>query len=311
MTGKKVIVTGGAGRLGRSVVSALCGAGWEVVSIDRSMASGLEARQVVLDLTDEERTREVFAAEAPDAVVHLAAIAVPFSAPEGVILRTNTAISISVLQAAAAAGVPRVLAASSPTVIGYGNPHGWGPQYLPIDENHPVAPWNAYALSKLMIEESVRMFARSSPGVWGIFRPCFVISPEEWDGAPTQQGHTVAERIAEPALAAVSLFNYLDARDAGDFVAGWLGHPDGTALNGEVFFVGADDPLCEGDVREALRGVVPTDAAARLGARQAVFSPAKAKRILGWEPQHSWRNELATVTSLPEPALPIHEMRTP
>ena len=117
-----------------------------------------------------------------------------------------------------------MLASSSPTPLGYGAPTGWRPAYLPIDEQHPLRPWNAYAASKAAIEQLVAMFAaqQGSAVAVGSFRPCFVISPDEWAGAPTQQGHTVAERLADPALAAVSLFNYIDARDAADFVDTWL-----------------------------------------------------------------------------------------
>jgi nucleoside-diphosphate-sugar epimerase len=126
----------------------------------------------------------------------------------------------------------------------------------------------------------------------GLFRPCFVIAPEEWEGAPTQQGHTIAERLDDPALAAVSLFNYVDARDAGDFVLAWLTQPD-AAPNGAVFFVGAADSLVRAPVPEALARLVPETAglAGGLGGSDPVFSSARAERLLGWRPRRSWRTE--------------------
>lgn len=295
----KTLVTGGSGRLGRTVVAELAAGGHDVVSVDRVIRDDGPAREVAVDLTDEDATLALFEAERPDAVVHLAAIAVPFSAPEGVILRTNAALAMSVLGAAAAVGTPAVLAASSPTVVGYGNPQGWQPVRLPLDEAHPVAPWNAYALSKLLIEQTVDMFARSTSGqVWGAFRPCFVLAPEEWKGAPTQQGHTIAERLDDPSLAVVSLFNYVDARDAGQFVLRWIEavRPE---LNGEVFFVGADDALCTGDVRELLTASYPALAPllADLPADGPLFTAEKAERLLGWAPTRSWRSELERVTT--------------
>ena len=162
------------------------------------------------------------------------------------------------------AGVGRVLAASSPTVIGYSAP-GWRAASVPLDETHPAHPANAYALSKLVIEETVRMFARTAPGAFGSFRPCYVISPEEWAGAPTQQGHTIAERLADPALAAVSLFNYLDARDAAAFVDAWLAAP-AEVVDGEGFFVGAADALAD---PAGGRAVARVRARARRGGRRA------------------------------------------
>jgi nucleoside-diphosphate-sugar epimerase len=289
----RYLVTGGAGRLGRSVVTVLAEAGHEVVSLDRVTVPGLPAVQVQRELSDAASFRDVFAQHRPDAVVHLAAIAVPFSAPDQEIFQTNTSLAFAVLEAAKTSGVGAVLIASSPTVIGYNAPAGWAPSFLPLTEEHPREPWNAYAVAKVAIEELVAAEVRAATRLrLGLFRPCFVIAPEEWEGAPTQQGHTIAERLDDPALAAVSLFNYVDARDAGDFVLAWLTQPD-AAPNGAVFFVGAADSLVRAPVPEALARLVPETAglAAGLGGSDPVFSSARAERLLGWRPRRSWRTE--------------------
>jgi UDP-glucose 4-epimerase len=292
----KIIVTGGSGRLGQSIVVRLAADGHEVVSVDRVPAAGLPARQVSFDLGDAAGTRELFESIRPEAVVHLAAIAVPFSAPESEIFRINAGLAFSVVEAAVNSGARLVLAASSPTVLGYGNPHGWQPESLPLDENSPVSPWNAYSLSKQVIENVVARFVRDSDGVTlGVFRPCFVISPEEWEGAPTQQGHTVAERLADPSLAAVSLFNYVDARDAADFVSVWLERSPGVP-NGSVFFVGAADAMAHRPLAELLPEYFPAfaESARHLTGTSPAFSSARAAELLGWRPRYSWRTELRT-----------------
>ena len=301
----KVVVTGGAGRLGASVVTGLVQAGHEVVSVDRVTLDGLPAaEQLAVDLTDASAADAVFAKVRPEAVVHLAAIATPFSAPEAVIWDTNTSIAFHVLQSAVTHGATRVLASSSPTPLGYGAPLGWSPQYLPIDENHPLRPWNAYAASKAAIEHLVAMFAaqQGKAVALGSFRPCFVLSPEEWQGAPTQQGHTVAERLADPALAAVSLFNYVDARDAAAFVDTWLAaSPE--LENGQTFFVGAADALATKPLAELIPQFFPgtEELAAGLTGDAPAFSIAKASSLLGWHPLRSWRRELtAAFTALTE-----------
>ena len=294
-----VVVTGSSGRLGRSLSAGLAASGHSVVGIDRAPAGldGVDER--VLDLADEHATGEFLDALRPDAVVHLAGIAVPFSAPEREILLTNTALAHTVFAAAARAGVRRVLAASSPTVVGYSAPT-WRAAAVPIDETHPTHPANAYALSKAVIEEAVRMFARTSSGAFGFFRPCYVISPEEWRGAPTQQGHTIAERLADPALAAVSLFNYLDARDAAAFVDAWLAAP-ADAVDGEGFFVGAADALATHPVADLWREFAPAlgVGADALVGTQPVFSVDKAADRLGWRPERDWRSELAAAAISP------------
>lgn len=304
-----VVVTGSSGRLGRSIVSGLAEHGHRVTGLDRASTGGREPAsggapspgsvapvlhaERRLDLLDADALDALLAELRPDAVVHLAAISVPFSAPELDILATNTALGYTVAAAAARAGVARTLVASSPTVLGYGRP-GWVPERLPLDEAHPVQPANAYALSKTVLEEEVRMFARTSPHIFTSFRPCYVISPEEWAGAPTQQGHTVLERLRDPALAAVSLFNYVDARDAADFVEAWL-QADAGAVDGECFFVGARDALAVAPVSELWREYAPAlgVAADALGPGEPVFSVEKAERMLGWRPSRSWRDLVA------------------
>ncbi|TXK19020.1 NAD(P)-dependent oxidoreductase [Homoserinibacter sp. GY 40078] len=291
----RTLVTGGAGRLGRSVVAVLAASGRHVFSVDRTTSEGLPARQIVADLLDADTRRRVFDDVRPDEVVHLAAIPAPRMAPEDETYLVNTTLALGVVEESLRTGVRALLVASSPTVIGYGSPSGWAPAYLPIDEDHPVAPWNAYALSKVAVEELMRMVARRDGDRIrvGSFRPSYVVAPEEWLGAPTQQGHTIRERLAQPELAVGSFFNYLDARDAGDFVVAWLDAPDSTP-NGEVFFVAAPDPLVTGSVHEAIARALPAaaPAASSIGDTGPLFSTERAARLLGWHARRTWRTEL-------------------
>lgn len=298
----RVAVTGSSGRLGRSIVAALAAHGVEVVGIDReppseshpdTLAGAVITREV--DLRDPLATTRAMADLELDAVVHLAGNAVPFSAPDTEIVVTNVVLAQHVLAASLELGIRRVLVASSPTVIGYGAPGGWTPRSLPLDEDHPLEPWHAYAVSKQMIEALVASTARGFGGAISVaaFRPCYVIAPEEWSGAPTQQGHTVAERLADPSLAAPSLFNYVDARDVGDFVIAWLARA--TAIpNGTTFFVGADDALATEPLAELMPRMLPELApwAGGLTGRTPAFSNDRAGKLLGWHPRRTWRSEL-------------------
>lgn len=303
----RIVVTGGSGRLGRSLVTGLADAGHELISIDRAPAPELErdgVTQSALDLSDADATASALAGTGADALIHLAAIAVPFSAPEDVIIRTNAGLAQSVLGGAVKAGIRRVVAASSPTVMGYGAPRGWTPEHLPLDEDSPTQPWNAYALSKLLIEQTAAMLQRQTGDEvrFASFRPCYVIAPEEWAGAPTQQGHTVRERLDDPALSAPALFNYVDARDVAAFADTLLAGLDDIP-NGEVFFVGADDALAREPLSELLPQFHPgaARAAAALTGDTPAFSSAKAERLLGWRPARRWRAELAAASPDPAP----------
>ncbi|GAA4135341.1 NAD(P)-dependent oxidoreductase [Actinomadura keratinilytica] len=297
--GTRILVTGSAGRLGRSVVTALAEAGHEVIGVDPAPGTPAAAAAVLpADLTDLGEAFEAMARFRPRAVVHLAAIATPFSRTDAYTYRVNTQLAFNMCEAAAHCGdVERVVLASSPTVIGYGAPHGWAPSYLPLDEEHPVAPWNAYSLSKLAAEHTMRMFAAAHGDRvrYAALRPCFVVAPEEWHGAPTQSGHRIGERLDRPELGGMSLFNYIDARDAAEFVRCLLdGLP--TLANGEVFFAGAADALAREPLAELLPRHLPAAAphCAALSGTAPAFSSAKAEALLGWRPKRSWRTELST-----------------
>lgn len=301
----RIFVTGGSGRLGRSVVAGLAAASHYVISVDRDAVPAAQlpdgVEQHTADLLAPGEAVRLLRETAPDAVVHLAAIAVPFSAPEDVIFSTNTRLAYAVVSAATELRIGKIVTASSPTVLGYGSPAGWLPEGFPVDERTTPKPWNAYALSKLIAEQTVQMFAAAQGDAirYAAFRPCYVISPEEWDGAPTQQGHTVAERLADPALSAPALFNYVDARDVADFLDVLLQKMD-TIPNGETFFVGAADALATAPLAELMPRFLPgsSELAAGLTGTSPAFSIAKARELLGWEPRRSWRTELKTDTTL-------------
>ncbi|TXN30910.1 NAD-dependent epimerase/dehydratase family protein [Lacisediminihabitans profunda] len=292
----RYLVTGGSGRLGRSVVAVLAGAGHEVISVDREPRAAGTERSIACDLSDANATAELFAEVRPDAVVHLAGIAIPFGRPDPELYAINTGLAFSVLEASLTSGVSSLLFASSPTVIGYGAPDGWQPAYLPIDEQHPLAPWNAYALAKQAVEGLVAMVVRAHGDRLriGAFRPCYVITPEEWAGAPTQQGHTVIERLDRPELSAVALFNYVDARDVGEFVLAWIDRAH-EIPNGATFFVGASDSLAREPITDLFPRYRPelVEAAGALAVHAPIFSSERAERLLGWRASRTWRTELA------------------
>ncbi|RKS08714.1 nucleoside-diphosphate-sugar epimerase [Nocardiopsis sp. Huas11] len=288
----RVLVTGGSGRLGRSVVATLTERGHTVTSVDTAPTPpGTDG--MTADLLVAAEREDVFTRARPEAVVHLAGIAVPFASPDLDTISVNARLAWAVLSSAEAHGARSAVAASSPTVYGYNTP-SWQPSYLPLDEEHPVRPWHAYGLSKAFIEQTVAALARTARTcTMTCVRPGYVVAPEEWEGAVTQQGHTIAERLADPELAATSLFNYVDARDAGELFALVIENPD-RVTGGQVFNAMAADPLALGPVDALLPKYHPTTAehAAALADGSAVFSSRAAREALGWNPTRTWREQV-------------------
>ena len=134
---------------------------------------------VQADVTDIGALRRAFAGQ--DAVIHLAAIPNPRTAPPEVTFRTNVEGTFAVLQAAEEAGVRRVVVASSDSVVGFHyNPPDWKPQYLPIDENHPLCPTEFYSLSKQVTETICRSYAQRGRLEVVVIRPTHIVFPPEY-----------------------------------------------------------------------------------------------------------------------------------
>ena len=172
----KVVCTGGSGRLGRYIVDLLKG-DCDVTVVDIKEPKASVAFQRV-DVVDYERLKRAFAGQ--EAVVHLAAIPNPRTAPADVTFRINVQGTWSVLQAAEDAGVKRVVVASSDAALGlHYNPPGWQPQYLPIDEDHPLRPIEFYSLSKEITENICRSYANRGKLEVLAIRPTHIVFPPE------------------------------------------------------------------------------------------------------------------------------------
>lgn len=189
---EKVVCTGGSGRLGKYVTEDLRShCALTVLDVKPPQAEGVQ--YVEASVTDFAALKRAFAGQ--DAVVHLAAIPNPRTAPADVTFHTNVQGTWNVLQAAEDAGVRRVVVASSDAALGlHYNPPGYGPQYLPIDEKHPLRPVEFYSLSKEVTEVMCRSYANRGKLEVLAIRPTHVVFPFEYPelearGADVQNYH--------------------------------------------------------------------------------------------------------------------------
>jgi nucleoside-diphosphate-sugar epimerase len=273
-----IVVTGGAGKAGRAVVRDLLEHGEEVVSVDLVRSTELGCEQLVADLVDYGQT--VDALRGANAVVHLAAIPAPGLRPDEVTFRFNTASTYNVFAAAHLLGLERVVYASSETVLGLPFEREQ-PSYAPIDEEHPPLPNFTYALSKLLSEEMARQFHRWTGIPYVGLRFSNIMEPHDY------------ERFAgfwdDPTLRKWNLWGYVDARDVAQSCRRAL-----TAdVGAEVFIVAAADTCMTRSSRDLMAEVYPgVPIRGELGERETLLSIAKARRLLGYEPHHSWRSHL-------------------
>jgi len=274
----RVVVTGGAGKAGRAVVANLVAHGHDVTSVDL-IRTELPCEQLVADLTDYGQT--VDALKGAEAVVHLAAIPAPGLKPDEHTFRVNTTSTYNVFAAAPLLGLQRVVWASSETVLGLPFDRE-PPAYAPIDEEHPPRPNFSYALSKLISEELARQFHHWTGIPFVGLRFSNIMEPHDYARFPGFWD--------DPLERKWNLWGYVDARDVGQSCRLAL---DGSVSGAEVFIIAAADTCMTRPSAELLAEVYPgVELRGEVGEFETLLSIGKARRLLGYEPGFSWREEL-------------------
>ena len=280
----RVVITGGSGRIGRWVVRELLARGHQATVFDRmpptEQPAGVQYK--LGDCADLGGVYDVLRGH--DAVIHLAAIASNQHHPYPTVFQTNVIATYHVGEAAGRLGLRTLVAASSINALGIPMAERpFGPMYLPIDEEHPRLPQDAYSLTKLIDEETLAALHRRTG-----LRTIAIRPPLMLYGDPTAEGASVRQRLDHPERSARVMWVYCDVRD---LAAGFVLAAENETLGNETFFLTADDALA----REPLAQLLPRHfpgteemAKALTGATPAVTN-AKAKRLLGYRPQHSWR----------------------
>ncbi len=156
-----IVVTGAAGRLGRRVVQLLVDQSKEVLATDQLDADDLPAEFVRCDLVDLKAVEGIL--KDAEAVVHMGAIPGPLRENPKVIFNNNVVSTFNVMMSAAELGLRRVVFSSSAFGMGWAHEgNAFVPLYLPLDEEHPMMPFEPYGLSKQVGEDIGRMIARCS-----------------------------------------------------------------------------------------------------------------------------------------------------
>ena len=275
-----IVVTGAAGRLGRRVVQLLVDQGREVLATDQVEAADLPAEFIRCDLGNAEAVHEVL--RGAEAVVHMGAIPGPSRAEPRVIFENNVPADFNVMMSAAELGLRRVVYCSSAFGMGWAHDgNAFVPRYLPLDEEHPMMPFEPYGLTKQVGEDIGRMIARNSNTTVVSLRFTNVPMPEvvaefPWP-APTPENPLtlVMWAFADARDVATAQVLSLDA-EIEEYEAFMLAQPSSRFTEPTVDIVRNNfgDRV---EIRDGLEGTA------------SVISTAKVQRMLGWRPLHDWR----------------------
>jgi nucleoside-diphosphate-sugar epimerase len=294
---KRVIVTGGSGLAGKWVVEDLVAHGYEVLNLDRVPMAKPIARTLITDLTDAGQVFNALASTTVlkefeediepkpiDAIVHFAAIPRILITPDNEVFRINVMATYNVLDAASKLGIKKVIVASSETTYGVVFAHRHrDPEYFPLDEEYPVDPMDSYAMSKVINEVTAKAFhARTGADIY-CFRIGNVLDPIDYQKFPTW--------LKDPGLRKRIAWSYIDGRDLA--TACRLGiEKDG--LGFEVMNVAADDVSSDRPTADLLKEFYPgVPVKKQLGEFETLLSNEKLKRLLGWQQQYKWREQVA------------------
>ncbi len=274
-----IALTGSSGLLGRAIADALMAAGHHVRGIDTSPPTTKLSAHLNVGL--EGFGSAVQALAGADAVIHAAAIPRPTGRTATDVFQVNMALAFNVVEAAVTLGIRRLVYASSFSVLGF--PFFVKPvalSYLPIDEDHPLAPQDAYALSKTLGEEIVEAAVRRGKIDAVSLRMPWIQSPETFlrEVGPRR----------ESAESGRDLWSYIDARDA---AAGFRAAVEARNEGHLRLFLSAADTYSETPTLDLIHtafGNLPLKHP--ISGHQAVIDTTSARDALGFVARHSWRD---------------------
>lgn len=278
----RICVTGASGKVGRATVRDLRAHGHDVTAVDLASVREHSGPVVVgADLTDATQAAEVLAGM--DAVVHIANHPAPDLVPPTRTFTENVRMNFNVLHAAVAAGLSRVVWASSETTLGL--PFSdVPPEYLPVDEQHYPRSRTAYALSKVVSETMAVELSRCSGIPMVALRLSNVYEVHEYELLPGLWDDVRARDF--------NLWAYIDVRDAASSCRMAL---QADVSGAESVIIAAADTIMNRPTRELLAERFPdVPVNRRLGEFETLLSIDRARELLNWEPVHSWREELRT-----------------
>ena len=279
----RIALTGSTGKLGSVVLRELRDAGHDVVGLD--IVGAREPGFVQVDLTDYGQVVDALGGvdrtERFDAVVHLGAVPAPGIRTDVATFHNNMSSTFNVFWAAVRLGIRRIVYASSETVLGL--PFDVPPPYIPVDEDYAARPESVYSIVKVLEEQLATELVRWHPNLSiTALRFSNVMVPEDYAEFPSFD--------ADAQLRKWNLWGYIDARDGAQAIERAL---DVAPPGFDRFIIAAADTVMSRSNAELVGEVFPeVPISAEFGEHDTLLSIHKARRLLGFSPQHSWRDHV-------------------
>ncbi len=294
---KKCLVTGGAGFIGSHLVDVLIDKGFEVCVID-NLSHGKKQRlhpKATLyqaDITDD--VSKIFQKEKPQYVFHLAAQVQLRESMDNPLhdAKTNILGTINILETCRQTGVKKIIYTST------GGARVGEPQYLPVDENHPVKPCSPYGISKHTAEHYVQMYGDLYGLDYLIF--CFgnVYGPRD---------HPSSKRVTAVFIQSIlenkSPLIFGDGEQTRDFIyvldlARFITHSMEKKPAQKLFHLANGQEVSVNEIFQTLKEISGSSFEAthisgiKGEIRNIILDISQAKKQLGWEPEHTLKQGL-------------------
>jgi UDP-glucose 4-epimerase len=310
-----VCVTGGAGYIGSHMVRVLQRAGHHVVVVDDLSAGHADALPadvplIRADVRDGAEIGRALRDHRVEAVLHFAS---RIQVGESVLnprlyWRDNLAAGVALLEATLDAGIKRFVLSSTAAVYG-------DPIRVPIDEDHPTAPLNAYGATKLALEHVLGDYARAyglsyaalryfnasgadvEAGIGERHDPETHLIPIVLEAALRKRTHVTIFGTDWPTPDGTCVRDYIHVTDLAEAHLAALAYLARGGAGG-VFNLGTGEGHSVREVIETAKRVTGRDVPVVTGPRRAgdapvlVASADRAARVLGWKAQRRLLEEI-------------------
>lgn len=294
---KKVLITGGCGRIGRRVTAKLMSLGMQVRVADMITGAISEVEYVKGDIINYDEM--LAATSGVDYVIHLAAIPVENGKSQE-LFKSNVEGVFNVIDSAAKNGVKGFVFASTVSTYALLHPSlPFKPSYFPVDEEIPRIPDRNYGSMKIIGENFLQAYSRLYNMDCIALRIATVMNPG------TENWKKLYDNIHNPEHVFVGnmtmrdfMWQYVHVYDVAQAFAKSVQYiAEQPGFGFEPFNIGAKECACSVPSLELIRRYFPDVPILKYPAmfvenpNAALYGIEKARRVLGYEPQYSWRDQ--------------------